>query len=73
METHEHLEGNNATNIDSCLCAKRHELSNLFSYKYTVPCGKGGVVLGADTRTSTGDYVANRASRKISKVTVTVW
>jgi len=28
----------------------------------------GGVVLAADTRTSTGDYVANRASRKISKV-----
>merc|ERR1719223_192028 len=28
----------------------------------------GGVVLGADSRTSTGDYVANRASRKVSKV-----
>merc|ERR550537_1290372 len=28
----------------------------------------GGVVMGADTRTSTGDYVANRASRKISRV-----
>jgi len=28
----------------------------------------GGVVLCADSRTSTGDYVANRASRKISKV-----
>merc|ERR1719162_1375509 len=28
----------------------------------------GGVVMGADTRTSTGGYVANRASRKISKV-----
>merc|ERR1719487_2809490 len=28
----------------------------------------GGVVLGADSRTSTGTYVANRASRKISKV-----
>merc|ERR1712224_664728 len=28
----------------------------------------GGVFLGADSRTSTGDYVANRASRKISKV-----
>merc|ERR1740121_783374 len=28
----------------------------------------GGVVLAADSRTSTGDYVANRASRKISKV-----
>jgi len=28
----------------------------------------GGVILGADTRTSTGEYVANRASRKISKV-----
>merc|ERR1719343_1726649 len=28
----------------------------------------GGVVMRADSRTSTGDYVANRASRKISKV-----
>merc|ERR1719453_68477 len=28
----------------------------------------GGVVLGADSRTSTGTYVANRASRKITKV-----
>merc|ERR1712060_809646 len=28
----------------------------------------GGVVMAADTRTSTGEYVANRASRKISKV-----
>ncbi|CAE7736605.1 psmB6 [Symbiodinium pilosum] len=28
----------------------------------------GGVVMGADSRTSTGQYVANRASRKISKV-----
>mmetsp|Transcript_95371 Transcript_95371/g.266403 ORF Transcript_95371/g.266403 Transcript_95371/m.266403 type:complete len:242 (-) Transcript_95371:153-878(-) len=28
----------------------------------------GGVVLGADTRTSTGQYVANRASRKITKM-----
>eukprot|EP00438_Fugacium_kawagutii_P005544 Skav234077 [mRNA] locus=scaffold2565:264400:271497:+ [translate_table: standard] len=28
----------------------------------------GGVVMCADTRTSTGQYVANRASRKISKV-----
>eukprot|EP00747_Dinoflagellata_sp_TGD_P166223 gnl/TRDRNA2_/TRDRNA2_188682_c0_seq1.p1 gnl/TRDRNA2_/TRDRNA2_188682_c0~~gnl/TRDRNA2_/TRDRNA2_188682_c0_seq1.p1 ORF type:complete len:250 (-),score=47.96 gnl/TRDRNA2_/TRDRNA2_188682_c0_seq1:49-798(-) len=28
----------------------------------------GGVVMAADSRTSTGDYVANRASRKISKV-----
>jgi 20S proteasome subunit beta 1 len=28
----------------------------------------GGVVMAADSRTSTGQYVANRASRKISKV-----
>merc|ERR1719162_1941336 len=28
----------------------------------------GGVVMAADSRTSTGSYVANRASRKISKV-----
>ena len=28
----------------------------------------GGVILGADSRTSTGDYVANRASDKITKL-----
>jgi 20S proteasome subunit beta 1 len=28
----------------------------------------GGVMLAADSRTSTGDYVANRASRKISRL-----
>jgi len=28
----------------------------------------GGVVLAADSRTSTGQYVANRSSRKVSKV-----
>ena len=34
---------------------------------------KGGVVLGADSRTSTGTYVANRASDKITQVTDNVW
>merc|ERR1719420_2933152 len=29
----------------------------------------GGLVMGADTRTSTGQYVANRGSRKISQIT----
>lgn len=29
---------------------------------------KGGVILGADSRTSTGDFVANRASDKITKL-----
>ena len=33
----------------------------------------GGVVLGADSRTSTGTYVANRASDKITQVTDNVW
>lgn len=33
----------------------------------------GGVVMGADSRTSTGIYVANRASRKISRVTDNVF
>lgn len=28
----------------------------------------GGVIMGADTRTSTGDYIANRTSRKITQV-----
>lgn len=33
----------------------------------------GGVVLGADTRVSTGRYVANRASRKITCITEKIW
>ena len=33
----------------------------------------GGVVLGADSRTSTGTYIANRASDKITCVTDNVW
>lgn len=33
----------------------------------------GGVVLGADSRTSTGMYVANRASDKITKLTDNVY
>ena len=33
----------------------------------------GGVVLGADSRTSTGNYVANRASDKITQVVDNVW
>ncbi|KAK9683947.1 hypothetical protein RND81_10G177000 [Saponaria officinalis] len=33
----------------------------------------GGVVLGADSRTSTGVYVANRASDKITKLTDNVY
>lgn len=31
-------------------------------------CYSGGVVLGADTRTSAGSYVVNRAARKITKL-----
>ena len=33
----------------------------------------GGVVLGADSRTSTGTYVANRASDKITQLCENVW
>ncbi len=29
----------------------------------------GGVVLGADTRTSSGNYIANRATDKITQLT----
>ncbi len=29
----------------------------------------GGVVLGADSRTSTGNYVANRATDKLTQLT----
>ena len=29
----------------------------------------GGVVLGADSRTSTGNYVANRVTDKLTKLT----
>ncbi len=33
----------------------------------------GGVVLGADSRTSTGSYVANRVSDKIVPIHEYVW
>ena len=33
----------------------------------------GGVILGADSRTSMGNYVANRASDKITQVMDNVW
>merc|ERR1719158_1901424 len=33
----------------------------------------GGIVLGADTRTSGGAYIANRASRKISQCADKIW
>ncbi|KAE8772869.1 Proteasome subunit beta type-6 [Hordeum vulgare] len=36
-------------------------------------CYDGGVVLAADSRTSTGMYVANRASDKISQLTDNVY
>ena len=32
-------------------------------------CYKDGVVLGADSRTSTGSYVANRVTDKLTKLT----
>jgi len=34
---------------------------------------EGGVILGADTRTSTGTYVANRTSDKISQLHDRIW
>ena len=34
---------------------------------------KGGVVLGADSRVSTGTYVANRASDKIAQLTENIF
>lgn len=33
----------------------------------------GGVILGADSRTSTGDFVANRAADKITPLADKVW
>lgn len=33
----------------------------------------GGVVLGADSRTSTGSYIANRVADKIVPVTDSIW
>jgi 20S proteasome subunit beta 1 len=36
-------------------------------------CYKGGVVLGADGRVSTGNYISNRASNKITRLTDNVY
>eukprot|EP00978_Attheya_sp_CCMP212_P034955 scaffold149652_cov45-Attheya_sp.AAC.1 len=34
---------------------------------------EGGVVLGADSRVSTGTYIANRASDKIAQLHERIW
>lgn len=34
---------------------------------------KGGVILGADSRTTTGAYIANRVTDKLTKVHDTIW
>jgi len=34
---------------------------------------EGGVILGADSRTSTGTYVANRVSDKIVQLHDSIW
>ncbi len=36
-------------------------------------CFDGGVILGADSRTSTGSYVANRVSDKIVPIHDYIW
>merc|ERR1719276_245366 len=36
-------------------------------------CFAGGVILGADSRTSTGSYVANRVSDKIVPIHDLIW
>jgi len=52
--------------VPSAACSRADEVgtgTTILAVSY-----KGGVVLAADTRTSAGAYVVNRASRKISKV-----
>ncbi|KAJ4407495.1 Proteasome subunit beta type-1, partial [Neurospora sp. IMI 360204] len=34
---------------------------------------KGGVILGADSRTTTGAYIANRVTDKLTQVHDTIW
>ena len=33
----------------------------------------GGVILGADSRTTTGAYIANRVTDKLTQVHDTIW
>jgi 20S proteasome subunit beta 1 len=34
---------------------------------------KDGVILGADSRTTTGAYIANRVTDKLTQITDTIW
>lgn len=34
---------------------------------------KDGVILGADSRTTTGAYIANRVTDKLTEITDTIW
>jgi 20S proteasome subunit beta 1 len=36
-------------------------------------CFKDGVILGADSRTTTGAYIANRVTDKLTQVSETIW
>jgi len=55
-------------NLSSDLTAPHQMGTTIIGVTY-----KGGVVLGADSRTSTGVYVANRASDKITQLTDNVF
>jgi 20S proteasome subunit beta 1 len=57
-----------------CLCLTRacsyHSLTLLRSMAINF---KDGVILGADSRTTTGAYIANRVTDKLTQVHDTIW
>jgi len=52
-----------STSIDPKITGEHMTGTSIMAVAY-----KGGVVMGADSRTSTGDYVSNRVSDKLTKV-----
>ena len=60
------MDGGVGTSYDRS--APRHTGTTIVACAYD-----GGVVLGADSRVSTGTYVSNRASDKITALSEMVW
>ena len=55
-----------------CICKLQYRLWQHFSPLQTTIMAvtfDGGVVLGADSRTSTGNYIANRVTDKLTQLT----
>lgn len=68
MQAAQHIAPSYAAPLPEWLSAEHDMGTTLVAAEFP-----GGVVIGADSRTSTGTYVANRVSNKITRITDSVY